>query len=779
MTSRTKPGVRSVTAADALKLAIDRFMARDYRYALALTEPLVAILPGDNRILSLAAACARELQLHEKAEQYLRMLAAAQPEAAEVRSDLGMVLKTLGRHAEAEAMLAEAIKLDPQLVAAHVNLGNLMKLMGRADDAEHAYRQALALQPDHVDALFNLGLLMEAHGQHEASETLYRQLLAQVPQRADVHDSLGRLLAKQGRDAEAEPAYREATRLEPGFADAHYHLALSLIKSFRYREALEALRHALDAQPRHVYALNCFGNIMAATGRPDKADMAYRRALEIQPDSADVNGNLHCNLGNLLMLERKFEEAEAHFRRALVFDKRNGYALGQSVMCARQRYSWTTCVADGKAIIQALDAGIRGIPPLIVQALPETDREHSRLAGLLCAQSKLPALLDRPPLVDDAHHRHHERLRIGYLSSDFHDHATMHLLGGVLEAHDRSRFEIYGYSYGPDTQDPQRTRASAAIEHFVELRGMNHEAAAARIAADEIDILVDLKGYTQDARPEISALRPAPVLVSWLGYPGSLGHPRLADYIIGDPIVTPPEEAGHYSETLALMPHCYQPNDRSRRIDAAPTRAEEGLPTDAVVFCSFNQAYKLGPEMFDVWCQLLREVPGSVLWLLDPGENGANTLRKEAEVRGVSAERIVFAPKKPPGAHLARLGLADLALDTYPITSHTTGSDALWAGVPLVTMRGTTFASRVAASLLHSIGLPELVTDCRDAYLDLARRLALDKTRRSALRKKLATRRLKSPLFDTAGFTRDLETLYSRIWADHEKGVQVPICVDV
>lgn len=776
MTTHAKPGMRSVTAAEAYKLAIEHFKARDYRSALALTESLIAILPGDVRMLGLAAACARELRLHEKAASYLRTLATAQPDAAAVRCDLGMVLKALGRHAEAEAMLAEAIRLDPHLVAAHVNQGNLMKLLGRPGEAESAYRHAIELRPGHVDALFNLGILMEEQRRGGEAEALYRQVLAQDSKRAEVHHSLGRLYAQQSHDTEAEAAYREAIRLVPNFADAHYHLALVLIKAHRYQEALAALRRALDANPRHAHALNCFGNIMAATGRPDKADMAYKRAIEIQPDSADVNCNLHCNLGNMLMLERRFEEAEAHFRRAFAFDSNRGYALGQAVMCARQRYSWDRFDADGQAIINALDAGITGIPPLIVQLLPETDPDRSRQAGLLCAQGKLAGLLERLPIVESTLHPHHERLRIGYLSSDFHDHATMHLLGGVLEAHDRRRFEVHGYSCGPDVQDQARNRACAVLEHFIELRGMSHADAVARIAADEIDILVDLKGYTQDARLEIVAARPAPVLVSWLGYPGSMGHPRLADYIIGDSIVTPLAEAHFFSETLALMPHCYQPNDRTRTIDAGPSRADEGLPVDAVVFCSFNQAYKLGPGMFDVWCQLLRDVPRSVLWLLDPGENGANNLRKEAAVRGISAERIVFAPKKPQGAHLARLTLADIALDTYPCTSHTTGSDALWAGVPLVTMRGNIFASRVAASLLHSIGLPELITDCQDAYLDLARQLALNKARRSALRKKLSAKRLKTPLFDTAGFARDLETLYARIWSDHGKGVRMPIC---
>jgi predicted O-linked N-acetylglucosamine transferase (SPINDLY family) len=367
--------------------------------------------------------------------------------------------------------------------------------------------------------------------------------------------------------------------------------------------------------------------------------------------------------------------------------------------------------------------------------------------------------------------RRPERLRIGYLSADFHDHATMHLLRGVLASHDRSRFCITAYSYGR-VSDDATVFARQHCDTFRDIAQLSDADAAALIARDEIDILVDLKGFTREARLGITACRPAPILVSWLGYPGTLGHPRLADWIIGDPVTTPLEHAANYSEALASMPHCYQPNDRGRAIGRVPTRQEVGLPESAFVFCSFNQAYKFGPATLDVWCRLLRDVPGSVLWLLPSSERMAANIRREMAVRGVEGERLVLAPSLPMAEHLARLTLADLALDTFPVNSHTTASDALWAGVPLVTRMGETFASRVAASLLHAIGLPELVTTDWETYFSVARALASDRARLAALRQALSRNRATHPLFDTARFTRDLERLFTRMWQCHETGLR-------
>lgn len=759
-------------AAQHFRTAVAHFKEGRYRTALQLAEQLIPMAPGNIQLLGLAAACARQLHFPEKAEIYLRALIGVQPEMAEAHNDLGMLLKDSGRHAEAKALFDKALEINPQLVPAHVNLGNLLQLMEQPDKAETAYRNAIALQPGHASALYNLGLLLAEQGRGPEAEALFRQSLAQDSNQADVQSSLGKLLAEAHRDAEAEAAFAAATRLKPKFADAHFNLAVLLCEARRYQEALVALRHALDAEPGHANALNCFGNVMSALGEHDKAEMAYRRALEIKPGSA----NVHNNLGNLWMEDGKPAAAEGEFRRAFALENDYGYAIGQATSCAQQCYSWGRFQEDSDVILAAIDQGIEGIPALMVQSLPDATPAQLLKAGVLNSQQKIRSILDQPPVVSTTQHPQRDRLRIGYLSQDFREHAVMHLAAGVLEAHDRDRYAVHAYALSSNSQDKYRQRIEQACENFKDLSQASSSSVAEQIAADGIDILIDLGGYTTGARPEVTAMRPAPLIVNWLGFPGSLGQPRLADYLIGDAVLTPLAHQAYYSETLALMPDCYLPNDDKLLPGATPDRGDVGLPADALVFCSFNQSYKLNPETFSVWCKLLDEVPGSVLWLLQPKDASAtDNLRREAGARHIAPERLIFAPALPLSDHLGRLSLADLALDTFPYGSGATGSNALNAGVPLITRQGLSYVSRMAASQLHAAGLPELVTDSWEAYFDLVKTLALDADMRMALRGKLAKNRSAAPLFDTRRFTRNLEALFARMWSNHASGLRAPI----
>lgn len=763
---------RASAAAQHFSIAVAHFKAGRHQLALQLAEQLIPIYPGNTQLLSLAAACARELSSPEKAEIYLRALISVQPGMVEAHNDLGMLLKDSGRHAEAKATFDKALEINPQLVPAHVNLGNLLQRMGQTGKAEAAYRNAIAIQPSHASALYNLGLLLAEQGREPEAEALLRQSLVQDPDQADVYVSLGKLLAEAHRDAEAEAAFAAATRLKPKFADAHFNLAVLLCDARRYQEALVALRHALEAEPSHANALNCFGNVMSALGRQDKAEMAYRRALEIRPDSA----NIHNNLGNLWMEDCKLAAAEEEFRRAFALESDYGYALGQAVSCAHRCYSWAHFQADSEAILAAIDKGVEGIPALMVQALPTATPAQLMKAGALNSLQKIRSILEQPPIVQTSRHPDHDRLRIGYLSQDFREHAVMHLAAGVFEKHDRYRFAVHAYALSSNSQDKYRQRIEQACESFRDVSQSSASTIAEQIAADGIDILVDLGGYTIGARPEVTAMRPAPLIVNWLGYPGSLGQPRLADYLIGDAVLTPLEHQAHYSETLALMPDCYLPHDDKLTASATPERGDVGLPKDALVFCSFNQSYKLNPETFSIWCKLLAEVPGSVLWLLQPKDASAtDNLRREARARHIAPERLIFAPAMPLSEHLGRLSLADLALDTFPYGSGATGNNALNAAVPLITRQGSSYVSRMAASQLHAAGLPELVTNNWDEYFNLAKTLALDTDKRTALRDKLARNRATASLFDTQRFTRDLEALYMRMWSDHASGLRAPI----
>lgn len=412
------------------------------------------------------------------------------------------------------------------------------------------------------------------------------------------------------------------------------------------------------------------------------------------------------------------------------------------------------------------------LPPFVLLAEPGFSSAEQRICSEIWMRARLAAAALERERLDfrfNAKRQDAAKLRLGYLSNDFQDHATARLLIEMLEAQDRARFELHAYSYGGSGGGDMRSRLSRAFDSFNDITPLSDAEAAQEIYRNGIDILIDLKGFTQATRTSILALRPAPIQVNFLGYPGTLG-PGLCDYIITDVFCTPSESAADYAESFAYLPHSYQPHGRRDAVVIAPHRAAAGLPEEGFVFCCFNQTFKFTPAIFDIWCRLLRSVPESVLWLLTAREAEGN-LRNEAWERGVDGSRLIFAPDLPHGEHLGRLQLADLVLDTAPYGAHTTGSDALWAGVPIVTRPGATFPSRVAGSLLHAVGLPELIVEDQDDYFDLAFALATDKERLSGLRLRLAGNRLSAPLFNVKRYTVALEALYSRMWARYRSGL--------
>jgi len=412
---------------------------------------------------------------------------------------------------------------------------------------------------------------------------------------------------------------------------------------------------------------------------------------------------------------------------------------------------------------------VRQVSPFLLLALSGFSAGEQRHCAELWVQDQLAAaLLERADLAFVFHRLKKAKLRLGYLSSDFHEHATALLMVELFENHDHDRFEVFAYSCGADDGKGMRQRLEATFDRFTDIRGLSDIEAAHMIYRDEVDILIDLKGYTQGTRSAILNFRPAPIQVNYLGYPGTLGA-GVCDYIVTDAFVTPPDSAPDYTEAFAYMPDSYQPHGRLGIISAKPSRAAAGLPAEGFVFCSFNQAYKITPEIFNVWCHLLLSVPDSVLWLLKNPLAEGNLLR-EAFHRGITADRIIFAANCPQSDHLARLQLADLVLDTAPYNAHTTASDALWVGVPIITCAGDTFPSRVAGSVLHAIGLEELVTTDLDRYFELALALASDADRLAQVKEKLAANRMTTALFGVEVYTRHLETLYDTMWRKYLNG---------
>lgn len=433
---------------------------------------------------------------------------------------------------------------------------------------------------------------------------------------------------------------------------------------------------------------------------------------------------------------------------------------------------WDDLAAEDLALGAILAGGADHLlPPFHLLSVPGVSAKQQRACSELWTRARRAAAGVAHPAVryafDDGRGR---KVRLGYLSNDFQEHATAHLLIEVLEAHARDDFEVFAYSFGADDGQSMRGRTVAACDRFVDVSDMDDQAAASRIHADGVDILIDLKGFTAGARTGIVLLRPAPVIVNYLGYPGTMGT-GVCDYLITDRFLTPAASAPDYAEALAYMPHTYHPHGRRALPGGRPGRREAGLPDEGFVFCCFNQPYKISPDIFEIWCRLLAHVPDSVLWLLDHPQAAGN-LRGEAVRHGVDARRLVFGANLPQAAHLARLQLADLMLDTAPFNAHTTASDALWAGVPLVTCPGETFPSRVAGSILHAVGLGELVAEDLAGYFELAFGIATEPGRLSALKARLDANRLETPLFDVSAYTLGLETLYRGMMVRHRAQLQ-------
>lgn len=501
------------------------------------------------------------------------------------------------------------------------------------------------------------------------------------------------------------------------------------------------------------------------------AAQAYKQAIKQDPSHAFA----WQKLGGLLEIQKRSKEALDCYRRAVQLDPGDLKSLGDALFLRRHLADWARDAGPTpETLLSAYAAAQRSdFPPMLLLALPEASAVAQQQAARKFAHSQWAPALSHPPMAVDARRADDRPLRIGYLSSDFRSHAVSYLALETIAAHDRKAVEVFLYSYGPAAADEWRRAAIDAADTFVGLDHLDDHAAATRIFRDGIDVLVDLNGYTQSGRPGILALRPAPLIATWLGYIGTLGEPRLADYVIGDAIATPVEMASQFSEALALMPHCFQPNGKLEPPPPMPTRSSQGLPEQGVIFCSFNQTFKMHPALWDDWCEILRGVPSSILWLAPPREQVAmQNLRAEAQQRGVEPSRLVFAPHVPRASHLARLALADIALDTYPYNSGTTASDALRMGVPLVAFPGQTFVGRMAASLLFAAGVPECVAPNRQDYVALAIAMGNDASLQEKTRRRLQENLPRSTLFKPDLFARDLERLYAEMHAQKRAGMR-------
>jgi len=629
-----------------------------------------------------------------------------------------LALHQAGNLGDAEALYRAVLASDPknaEVLPAHLaynNLGAILQKTRRYDEALTNYNKAIALKPDYAKAYYNRGNALQDLKHYDEALASYEKAIALKPGYAEAHNNRGATLQEIRRFDEALASYGKAMTLEPGYAEAYYNMGNALQEMRRYDEALASYDNALRLKPNHADAYNNQGITLQNMKRYDEALASYEKALALEPDTPYVLGKLlHAQ-----MLLSHWHGMET------VFDR----------------------------LAKGIEAGKPVSSPFALVATPLSMAQQKKCAEIYVKNEFPPA---------------------GYFSTDFDNHATAYLMAELFEIHDRSKFEVTAFSFGPSSNDAMRKRLEKAFDRFIDVRTRSDSEIAALAKNLEIDIAIDLKGFTQDARMGIFALRPAPVQVGYLGYPGTMGASYI-DYLIADPILIPEEHKRFYTEKIVTLPDSYQVNDSSRKIsEKVFTRREMGLPEEGFVFCCFNNSFKITPDVFALWMRLLHEVPGSVLWLLEGNPTSAKNLRAEAGSRGIAEHRLVFAKRMELADHLARHRLADVFLDTFYYNAHTTASDALWAGLPVVTCLGETFAGRVAASLLNAIGLPELITHSREEYEALALELATSPQKLSAIRRRLAQNRTTQPLFDTALFARHIEEAYVKMWERSQTGL--------
>ena len=731
--------------------------------ALASYDEALALKPDYPEAFNNRGTALQELKrLDEALASYDKALALKR-DYAEAFNNRGLALQELKRLDEALASYDKALALKPDYAEAFNNRGTALQDLKRLDEALASYEEALALKPNHADTFSNRGTALQDLKRLDEALASYDKALMLKPDYADAFNNRGLALQELKRLDEALASYDKALALKPDYAEAFNNRGTALQDLKRLDEALASYEEALALKPNHADTFSNRGTALQDLKRLDEALASYEKALALKPDHADAFNNRGLALKEL----RRFDDALENYDRALALKPDHAHAFSGIIDCVNKVCDWrrTTALAD-EVIAHVLEK------KSIISPFTLLGYSGDPALQLRCARNfierKVP-LLPRPLWTGEWRH---DKLRVAYLSADFHRHATAYLMVDLFERHDRSRFEIVGVSFGVNDDSEMRGRLAAAFDQFHDARIKSDEEIAKLIRDQQVDIAIDLKGYTQDSRPGILAYRAAPIQASYLGFPGTMGA-EFIDYIIADKTVAPFEHQPFYMEKIVHLPDCYQVNDSKRKIaERTPTRQQAGLPEKGFVFCCFNNNWKVTPDVFSVWMRLLHAVEDGVLWLLRDNESAERNLRTEAQARGIDPTRLVFASRLPLDEHLARHRLADLVLDTLPYNAHTTASDALWAGLPVLTCEGAAFAGRVAASLLYAVGLPELVTHSIEDYEALALQLASDPKLLEGYRNRLAANRLTRPLFDTERFRRHIETAYLQMWEIWQRGEQ-------
>ncbi|QWE00589.1 tetratricopeptide repeat protein [Polynucleobacter sp. JS-Mosq-20-D10] len=689
----------------------------DWQAAIGFYEKLISLVPSNLDIVSNLARCAF------------------------MAKDFSTSLKAI----------ENAIQLNPNLAHLWSNRGILLKEVSRHDEALKSFDKALVIDPNYLDAAYNKGVTYFELKKYAEAINQYQETIRKLPTHLEATSNLGVCYNKLNQHENAIAYFIKALELNPNYKDAWFNKGVAEQAIKNYGDALHSYAQAIRLDPKYIDANYNNAIVLNILKRHDESIISYKKTIAIDSN----NFSAHINIVMPLRALMHHDQALEHIKTALQLSPNEPFLLGNYLHTKMLLCDWEGLDALYSQVIAGMRSGQKTTEPFGLQGICDSEADLAVCAQIFAAdhfpaQNPLPAV-SRPPSP---------KIRIGYLCGEFRDQATSILMTGVYESHDQDRFEIYAFDNGWDDGSPLRARITAAFTQMFDITRLTDLQAAQLIQETGIDILVNLNGYFGDGRQGVFAYRPAPVQVNYLGFPGTIGAPYI-DYLIADPIVIPSDSQSFYSEKIAYLPHCYQANDFKRIIsDSVLTRADFGLPEQGFVYCCFNNNYKITPATFDIWMRILQASPTSVLWLIEDNPTAGNNLQKEAVKRGVDASRILFAKRLPLTEHLARHRLADLFLDTLPYNAHTTASDALWAGLPVLTCKGNSFAGRVAASLLTAINLPEMIASSPAEYEALAIELAHHPEKLQQTRVRLEQHRLTTPLFNTTSFTKDLEAVY-------------------
>jgi len=708
----------------------------------------------------------------------------------EAHCNRGLALQELKQLDAAVASYDKAIAIEPYFAKAYLNRGNALQELKQLDAAVASYDKTIAIEPDFAEAYCNRGNSLQKLTQLDAALASYDKAIAIEPNYAEAYCNRGNILQELEQLDAAVASYDKAIAIAPDYAGAHYNRGNTLQKLKQLDAALASYDKAIAIKPDFVDAYCNRGNILQELEQPDAALASYDKAIAIEPDLAEAYNNrgnslqklkqldaalasydkaiaikpnsaaVYKNRGDVLQGLKHYQTAIESYDKALAIRPDYDFLFGMRLFVQRQICDWRNTESQLAELIQKNQLNEKTSSPFTILAL-STSLPLQRNAAEIWVKEMHPANFE---LGETQKRTKGAKICLGYFSMDFRNHPVSYLTAELFETHDRKKFEIIAFSFGPYTQDGMRQRLEGSFDKFIDVRHKSDKEIAEMARLMEIDIAIDLAGHTADSRTNIFAMRAAPVQINFLGYPGTMGAAYI-DYMIADKTLIPEESQQYYSEKIIYLPS-FQPNDKNRNIsDKVFTREEIGLPKSGFVFCCFNNSYKITPSAFDGWMRILKRVKGSVLWLSENNPTAVINLRKEAVQRGVNAQRLVFAERMPLLAeHLARYRAADLFVDTLPYNAHTTASDALWAGLPVLTCTSDAFASRVAASLLTAIDLPELITTTQEEYEALAVELATNTEQLNAIRQKLERNRSTTPLFDTKLFTKHIEDAYTQVY---------------